>query len=141
MSEQFAALSDIFARKRDKILKAWRAMDRNKPGHTTGSALTLSQFLDHIPAILDAYELRLRSKAGGTHAKTAEANQKEEGIKHGLHRWQQGYHLTELICECGDFQICVFEELANIGSSHPELEHRTLLEAHRQLIHLINSII
>jgi len=49
--------------------------------------------------------------------------------------------LKELISECGNFQLCVFEELGNIFSGHPELEHVTHLEAHRQLLRLINDII
>jgi len=66
---------------------------------------------------------------------------KEEGVKHGLHRWQQGYRLKELMNECGHLQFCLFEELGNIAAAHPELEHATFVEAYRQLLHLINDTI
>jgi len=140
-SEQLVALSDLLAARRETILAAWRKMDRADPEQRTGRALTHGQFLDHVPAILDAYELKLRSRPGGAAAEAADVDKEEEGAKHGLHRWQQGYRLKELISECGHFQICVFEELGNIFAGHPELEHKTLLEAHRQLLHLINDII
>lgn len=136
-SEQLAALSDLLAARRDSILLAWRKMDRADPEQMTGRALTLGQFLDHIPPILDAYELKLRSRPGGANARAADADRKEDGVKHGLHRWQQGYRLQELIGECGHLQLCVFEELSCIVATHPELEQETLIEAHRQLIHLI----
>ena len=140
-SEQLAALSDLLAARREAILAAWRKLDRADPEQKTGRSLTLGQFLDHIPAILDAYEFKLRSRPGGADARVADADKKEEGVKHGLHRWQQGYRLKELISECGHFQHCVFEELGKIVAGHPELEEATLLEAHRQLIHLINDTI
>jgi signal transduction histidine kinase len=140
-SDQLVALSDLLAARRETILTAWRKLDRADPEQKTGRALTLGQFLDHVPAILDAYELKLRSRPGGAAARAADVDKEEEGVKHGLHRWQQGYRLKELISECGHFQICVFEELGRIFASHPELEHETLLEAHRQLLHLINDII
>ncbi len=140
-SEQLAALSDLLAARREAILAAWRKLDRADPEQMTGRSLTLGQFLDHIPGILNAYELKLRSRPGGADARAAEIEKKEEGVKHGLHRWQQGYRLKELISECGHFQTCVFEELGRIVAAHPELELATLLEAHRQLLHLINDTI
>ncbi len=139
--QQLAALSDLLAVRREAILVAWRKLDRADPEQMTGRSLTLGQFLDHIPAILDAYELKLRSRPGGADARAAEADKKEEGAKHGLHRWQQGYRLKELISECGHLHLCVFEELGNLVAAHPELEPATLLEAQRQLLHLIDGII
>ncbi len=140
-SQQLAALSDLLAARREAVLVAWRKVERADPAQTTGRALTLAQFLDHIPPILDAYELKLRSRPGGTDARAAEADKKEEGVKHGLHRWQQGYRLKELITECGHLQLCVFEELGDLVATHPEIEAATLQEAHRQLLQLIDGTI
>ena len=140
-SQQLVALSNLFSARREAILMAWRKLDRADPEQRTGRALTIGQFLDHIPAILDAYEHKLRSRRGGAAARAADIEKKEEGVKHGLHRWQQGYRLKELVSECGHLQFCVFEELGNIVAAHSELEPATLLEAHRQLLHLINDTI
>ncbi len=140
-SQQFSALSDLFATKRDAILLAWRQADRADPDQTTGRSLTVGQFLDHIPEMLDAFEYRLRSRPGGADAKAADGDKKDEGIKHGLHRWQQGYRLQELINECGHLQICLFRELGRIAAEHPEFESATLEEAHRQIMTLVNDTI
>ena len=140
-SEQLVTLSDLLNARREAILAAWRKLDSADPEQKTGRALTLVQFLDHIPAILETYGHKLRSSRGGAAARAADIEKEEDGVKHGLHRWQQGYRLKELISECGNFQICVFEELGNIFAGHLELEHATLQEAHRQLLHLINDII
>ena len=140
-SEQLATLSELLAARREAILLSWRDASRADPEQTTSHALTLGQFLDHIPRILDAYEFKLRSRPGGMADQAADRGKKEEEVKHGLHRWQQGYRLKELMNECGQLQVCLFEELRNIAAAHPELDHATFVEAFRQLLHLINDTI
>mgnify|MGYP000122277442 CR=1 FL=1 len=140
-SQQLAALSRYFAARREAILLSWRKEDRADPEQTTGRSLTVGQFLDHIPEMLDAFEYRLRSRPGGSNAQAADDDKKEEGMKHGLHRWQQGYRLQELINECGHLQFSLFEELVSIAAAHPELERETLLEANRQIMALVNDTI
>jgi signal transduction histidine kinase len=140
-SQQFSSLVDLFAFRRETILLAWRQADRADPDQTTGRSLTRGQFLDHIPEILDAFESRLRSRPGGSDAQAADDSKKIEGVKHGLHRWQQGYRLQELINECGHLQSCLVGELAKIAAEHPEFEAKTLMEANRQIMDLINEMI
>ena len=140
-SQQFAALADHFAARRDAILQAWRTTDRADPDQTSGRSLTLGQFLDHIPEMLDAFELRLRSRPGGVDARAAEVNKKDEGVKHGLHRWQQGYRLQELIKECGHLQSCLYDELGRLAEKNSEIEPATLAEAQRQIMALVNDTI
>ena len=140
-SQQFAALCDYFAARREAILEAWRKADRADPDQTTGRSLTLGQFLDHIPEMLNAFEYRLRSRPGGMDAVAAEATKKDEGVKHGLHRWQQGYRLQELINECGHLQVCLFDELGRCAEKNPGIEPATLAEAQRQIMALVNDTI
>lgn len=140
-SQQFAALSDHFAAHRDTILQVWRNADRADPDQTTGRSLTLGQFLDHIPEMLDAFELRLRSRSGGEGARAADVTKKDEGVKHGLHRWQQGYRLQELINECGHLQLSLYDELGRAAAAIPGIEPETLAEAQLQIMALINDTI
>lgn len=140
-NQQLAAVCDYFATRREAILEAWRKADRADPDQTTGRTLTLGQFLDHIPEMLDAFEYRLRSRPGGADAVAADADKKDEGVKHGLHRWQQGYRLQELINECGHLQFCLYRELGRCAESHPEIEPETIAEAQRQIMALINDTI
>jgi signal transduction histidine kinase len=140
-SQQFSALSDHFAARRDNILQAWRIADRADPDQTTGRLLTLGQFLDHIPEMLDAFEYRLRSRPGGADAREADDDKQKEGVKHGLHRWQQGFRLQELINECGHLQLCLYSELGRIAEEHPEIEPVIVAEAQRQIMALVNDTI
>lgn len=140
-SDQFGMLGDYLASRRDAILVAWRRNACADPDQSTGRSLSLGQFLDHIPHMLDAFELKLRSQQGGPDARTARIDKKLEEVKHGLHRWQQGYRMKELINECGHLQLCLFDELDLIAAAHPELDRAVIAAAHRQILTLVNDTV
>jgi len=123
------------------ILAAWRNAAEADPEQTTAHGLTRGQFNDHIPEVLDAFEQLLRSRPGGTNAQAATLDKKEEEVKHGLHRWQQGYRLQELMHEWGHLQLCLFEELDDFAKAHPDIDRETLVEANRQMISMVNDSI
>jgi signal transduction histidine kinase len=137
----FNAFSDHLSTRRKAILSAWRKASEADPGQTTAHSLTRGQFVDHLPEVLDAFELQLRSRPGGPDARVADQDKKQEEVKHGLHRWQQGYRLQELTREWGHLQLCLFEELDAFATTHPEFEHATVVEANRELITLVNEAI
>ena len=95
--QQHEILSDHLATRRSEILLAWRRAVDADPAQTTAHALTRGQFNDHIPEVLDAFEQKLRSRPGGAEARAADLESKHEEVKHGLHRWQQGYRMQELM--------------------------------------------
>lgn len=139
--EQFNVLGDFLAARRPAILQAWRRAADADPMQTTGRSLTRGQFNDHIPEVLDAFERKLRSRPGGAEARAADVDSKQEEVKHGLHRWQQGYRLQELMHEWGHLQLCLFDELEVFSASRPEFDRETLVEANRQMITLVNEAI
>lgn len=139
--EQFGALTDYLAAGRESILLAWRRAVCADPDQGTGLSLSVGQFLDHIPEMLDAFELKFRSRQDGPDARTAEIDKKLEEVKHGLHRWQQGYRMKELINECGHLQLCLFDELDFIAAAHLELDRAVIAAAHRQILTFGNDII
>jgi len=140
-SDPFAVLSEHLSSRRKAILLAWLKASGADPEQTTAHSLTLGQFNDHIPEVLDALELKLRARPGSAAAETAIADQKKEEAQHGLHRWQQGYRLRELMNEWGHLQQCIFEELVVFAEKHPSFARATLVEANRQLIGFINEAI
>jgi signal transduction histidine kinase len=140
-SQPFDAVCDHLARRRPPILRAWRKAAEADPDQRTARALTLSQFNDHIPEVLDAFELQLRSRPGGPAAAAADRDQKKEEKKHGLHRWQQGYRLQELMSEWGHLQLCLFDELAAYAATHPGFTAADLVEVNRQMISMVNEAI
>jgi len=139
--DQFNDLCDYLATRRKAILLAWRNASGADSGQTTAHSLTKGQFNDHIPEVLDAFERKLRSRPGGAEDRAADVQKKHEEVKHGLHRWQQGYRLQELMPEWGHLHLCLFEELNAFAAIHPEFEREMLVEANRQVITLINEAI
>jgi len=139
--QQLEALGEHLRSRRQAILLAWRKAASADPEQTTARSLTRGQFNDHIPEVLEAFEQRLRSRPGGANARAANVEQKQEEVKHGLHRWQQGYRLQELMHEWGHLQLCLFEELNDFAASHPDFERETLAEANRQMITMANQAI
>jgi signal transduction histidine kinase len=124
MDEQLTALALHLAARRDLILRAWRtAVDRD-PSLTTGASLPRTQLNDHIPDLLDAFELKLRNLAG-------KEGHKENAAAHGLQRWQQGYDLREVTREWGRLQLCVMDELESYASAHSELRPHVMSTARR----------
>lgn len=132
---------DHLVRRRTAILRAWRNASEADPVQRTARALTRTQFNDHIPGVLDAFELKLRSRPGGHGAATADRDQQNEQVKHGLHRWQQGYRLQELMTEWGHLQLCLFEELAGFAATQPAFPPSSLAEVNRRMISLVNEAI
>lgn len=139
--QQLGALCDHLAARRAAILGAWRIAAEADPLQTTGRTLTHGQFNDHVPEVLDAFEDKLRARVGGDDARAASVDQKRQEVKHGLHRWQQGYRLQELMHEWGHLQLCLFEEMQAYARAHPEFEREALAEANRQMITLVNQAI
>ena len=135
------SLCDHLTKRRTAILRRWRKAADAEPGQTTAHALTRGQFNDHIPEVLDAFERKLRARPGGGAAAVADRDTREEEVKHGLHRWQQGYRLPELMREWGQLQLCLFEEMESFAAAHPACDRRVIAEANRQMITLVNEAI
>lgn len=141
LSVQLNLLTEHLATRRKMILQAWRKAIGSDAQLTTARALTRGQLNDHIPQVLDAFERKLRSRPGGQEAQAADRLTKKEEVKHGLHRWQQGYRLPELMREWGHLQVCLFDELDAFDAAHPEIERATMLAIVREMISLVNEAV
>ena len=138
---QLDVLTEHLASRRKVILQSWRSSIEADPQLTTARALSRGQLNDHIPQVLDAFEHKLRSRPGGQEAQAADRLTKKEEVKHGLHRWQQGYRLPELMREWGHLQLCLFDELDAFAASHPEVERSTMVKVAREMINLVNEAV
>ncbi len=133
------ALAGHLAQRREAILDSWRRRSLADPGQQTVSALTRAQFNDHIPAVLTAFELKLRSRPGGSRAAHAEHEMQGEEMKHGQQRWQQGYRLPELMREWGHLHLCLADEIDAFTAADPTWSRPALAAAHHELIELVNQ--
>jgi signal transduction histidine kinase len=137
-SQALKRLASYLTERREIILAAWRRAVDADSSLTTASTITRAQFIDHIPAVLDAFERRL----GADHASElaqAREEEKDSAAEHGLHRWQQGYNQPEVMCEWGHLHLCLLEELDRYESSNPEVGPAVLQAARRELVMLCSA--
>ena len=131
-------LATFLAQRREAILSAWRRAVDADPELTTASTITRAQFIDHIPAVLDAFEWRLSAQLATERAQ-ARQEQKESAAEHGLHRWQQGYNQPETMCEWGHLHLCLLQELESYQALNPNVETSAMQTARRELVRLCSD--
>lgn len=131
-------LAAYLAERRDAILGAWRRAVDADPELTTASTITRAQFIDHIPAVLDAFEWRLSAQLAADRARARE-EQKESAAEHGLHRWQQGYNQPETMCEWGHLHLCLLAEVEAYQALHPAVDPSAMQTARRELVRLCSD--
>ena len=135
---QLSALALHFSSRRENILQSWRQAVQADPRLTAASNLSRSQFNDHIPEVLDAFERELSSQ-DRTEKVEATADQRESAAEHGTHRWQQGYNQREVMCEWSHLQLCLLDELEGYDGAHTELALGVMPAARRALTHLCSE--
>jgi signal transduction histidine kinase len=135
---QLAALASHLAARRPAILQAWRNAVKGDPELSAASSLPRTQFNDHIPDLLKAYERKLHVWPREESAASQE-QRKEEAGGHGLQRWQQGYHLREVTREWGHLQLCLVDELQDYALTHPDVEAVVMPTAWRALAELCSQ--
>ena len=128
---EFALLSAHLARRRGAILEAWRAAVTADPTLTTGASLPRAQLHDHIPALLVDFEHGLASGHLADGSLHLEGVQRADAAAHGLHRWQQGFDLSEVTRELGRLNECVVDELEDYDASHATLDSGVMAAARR----------
>lgn len=136
--EQLAELASHFASRRIAILEAWRSSVDGDLELTAPSSLPRTQFNDHIPELLNAFEKRLHVWPCAE-STTSEKQRKEDAASHGLQRWQQGYHLREVTREWGHLHMCLVDELEGYSATHPELEHDVMATGWRALAEMCSQ--
>lgn len=137
-SDAVKQLAVYLAQRRETILNHWRKAVDSDPALATASTISRAQFIDHIPAVLDAFESRLTARTEAARTQARE-EQREASAEHGLHRWQQGYNQPETMYEWGHLHMCLLEELDAYQVLHPEVGSDAMQMARRELVRLCSD--
>jgi signal transduction histidine kinase len=130
VEEQLSALRAHLIGRRKAILQRWRKAADADPHLSAASSLPRSQFNDHIPAVLDAFDRKLHASPELEPA-SLPASVEPDAAAHGMLRWQQGYHLREVTREWGHLHLCVVDELEAYASSRSTLAPGVMPTARR----------
>ena len=129
-TSDFAALARHLSRRRAALLQSWRRAVLQDPACTTGESLPRAQLDDHVPAVLAGFERQLEDFNRTTWANDPPAAE-QSAAAHGLHRWQQGYDLREVVRELGKLNECVVNELDEYAASAPLVDMAVMATARR----------
>jgi signal transduction histidine kinase len=114
---ELTALADHVAHHREAMVLSWQRAIQRDPVLTDGVSLPRSELIDHIPALLAAFERSLRPAAVGS-LDGARDSGEGAAAAHGLQRWKQGYDLRGVARELGKLNECVVLELNTYAKTH-----------------------
>ena len=115
--------------RRETILNAWRTRCLDDSNLNSKIGFAREEFNDQAPALLNILAQRLR----GEHQ---EANPLDVAGGHGLHRWQRGYSLPELLTEFEHLYWVVLDEIQTFQQQHSQLSGDALSQIYRHLFKL-----
>lgn len=127
--EQLRMLAGHLTARRDALIEAWEKAVQDDPELTTPDSLSVLHFRDLIPKVLESFEERLRST--GFEESVLASEERERVIEHGVHRWEQGFSLHELVREWQHLQLTIQEEMERYSAALPGVEPATMAAARR----------
>ena len=103
-------LAAYLAARREAVLNNWRTACQTDPAFNTTAGLSREEFNNKVPFMLNEFERRLRQQP-------LEGDVELLAEEHGLHRWQKGYVLHELLGEVQVFNRILLDELKTSSAS------------------------
>lgn len=136
MSKERAAEQELnrlayhLLREQSAILLRWRHRIEAQDGVSTLAKLSMAEFSDHIPDILDRFSRGLRGESGSGTKRLAK--------RHGAHRWQHGTDLAEIVNEWRLLHETLADEVRQCAAAL-DLGKASLHEAYRRLAEQIHQ--
>ena len=115
--------------RRDTILNQWRTRCLEDPDLISKIGFAREEFNDQAPALLNILAQRLRGEK-------EEARPLVVAGGHGLHRWQRGYSLPELLTEFEHLYWVVLDEIQAFLQQHNRLSENALSHIYREVFKL-----
>jgi len=137
---ELTALADHVAHRHAELVRSWQRAVHRDPQLTEGDSLPRSELIDHIPALLAAFERSLR-QAAIEGPDPAHIHGEAAAAAHGLQRWKQGYNLRQVARELGKLNEAVVLELSAYPLDHSEFSIGALSRAQQIWTVLYNTCI
>lgn len=125
-SQQLTDWVEYLYARRESVLNTWRTTCQTDSSLTTRSSFSREEFNDQMPVLLNIFSQSLLGEK-------PEADPVERAGQHGLHRWQRGYALPELLNELDHFYKVLLDEFQQYVELHPDLKADVLSLVYRQL--------
>ncbi|MBD2755158.1 sensor histidine kinase [Spirosoma validum] len=115
--------------RRETVLNKWRTRCQEDQNLNSKIGFAREEFNDQVPALLNILAQRLRGEK-------QEADPLDVAGGHGLHRWQRGYSLSELLTEFEHLYWVVLDEVQAFQQQHSQLSGYALSQIYRQVFKL-----
>jgi hypothetical protein len=119
-----AQLATFLCGRKDEIIRAWLARVRADGAMPTEN-LTTNQLRDHLPGLFDDLADTIRSYGSDN----VEAQARQNAVKHGAERWQQGYTISQVLREIMHLRATFVYHLRIFEESHPDFGMAAMLFA------------
>ncbi|MFD1141953.1 sensor histidine kinase [Larkinella insperata] len=106
------ALAVYLAARREALLNNWRTVCEKDTSIYTIGNMSREEFNNKVPFMLNGLEQRMRQMPSDIDVKLMAS-------EHGLHRWQKGYSLHELLSEMNHLSQLVRDELRQYWKRFP----------------------
>lgn len=132
-THQMRQLTDYLFARQETILNLWRTRCFEDNQLLIARSFSREEFNDELSVLLNVLSERLM----GT---PEQANAVEHSGIHGLHRWQRGYTLAELIHELNYFYAVIEEQFISFLALYPQTQVQVMAHAYGQLLGLSKDI-
>ncbi len=147
--QPLAELGAYLVTNQETILESWQQACEQDPSLPTTTTLTRNDFTDRVPDLLMVLsqrletqaELALTNKLVAERLKNAMADPILLAREHGMHRWQKGYTLHELMSEIAHLHQCLIHQTKDFWADYPDPDPAMLLEANQISTRLIHEVI
>jgi signal transduction histidine kinase len=119
-------LSAYLAARREAVLNTWRTACQTDPAFNTTAGLSREDFNNKVPFMLNEFERRLRQQP-------LEVDVGLLAEEHGLHRWQKGYVLHELLSEVQHMNRILLEEYRQYWLLNPVAYPEPIVQSYEHL--------
>nr|WP_295927645.1 sensor histidine kinase [uncultured Dyadobacter sp.] len=126
-------LITFLAERQEGLLNNWRTACERELSSNCAANLNRKQFINKVPLMLDALAERLDGRGKDTDVGILAA-------EHGLHRWQKGYVLIELVTEMRHLSRILFSEVRAFWELHPLTSATVIAFSYEHLSEFGNQI-
>ena len=130
--EQIDGLVDYLRTHRETMLNKWRTVCTEDADLGSKVSFSREEFNNQGSVLLNILDQRLRGEP-------EESSPADRASEHGLHRWQRGYTLPELLAELEYLYWILLDDIKNYQLTYAELSVDVVDEVYRQVFKLFGE--
>jgi len=133
-NHQIEELVGFLRTRRESFFNKWREVCSRDESLSSKASFSREEFNDQVPVLLNILEQRLLKEPESDDVLKVAS-------EHGLHRWQSGYELHELIIEFEYLFKILLDQIQKYAEDHPELNARSLITIQNEVFGIYSDSI